>query len=464
MRRVLLAAVLFPIGLAGCGKRINPAWCQLPENQSDSECPATIEDATVVTTACSDDNDCASDPVGKLCNAGVCVVCRESSDCMDVAAPVCTDHVCLPCQHDLECGGSANAYCQDGRCEQATMAFFASPSGTGEACSEAMPCSLTTGIATAIAGKKVLRLVGDASGVTFHLAAPLALSQDVRISGVSTSVVASRIVLDGGGRPDAIAISGGRVELDYLDITGAKGSAITCAGGAFVARRVWIHDLLPDDDAKTAALRASQSCALTLDSSVVSGNKHGAIDVSGASGTPFEVSNSVFFGNDGGPAVALQGNGRFEYNTVAENHGASGTSGVACQNAGNLRLDMNILVDNKVDMPPTRDNPGGKPPTTLPTPQYASCDIEHGFTYDNIDMKWAGGGDPFTAHALTRFTPLYPVNINNVSCQGMLDIDQQPRPAHARCDMGADECADCTQFSPLNIGYDFQDLDPGHGH
>lgn len=455
MRRVLLLLLL-----VGCGKRINPAWCQLPENQSDSECPATIEDAAVVSTACGDDNDCASDPVGKLCNAGVCVVCRASTDCTDVAAPVCAQNVCLPCQHDLECGGSANAYCQDGQCQQATQAWFASPSGTGD-CSEAAPCSLLAGIAKAIAMPKVLRLVGDNSGLTFHLTAPLSLSQDVRISGISTNNVESRIAIDGGGLADAIVVSGGHVELDYLNVTGAKGSAISCAGGAFVARRVWIHDLV--DDGANAALRASQSCALTLDASVVTGNKHGALDVSGG-GTPFEISNSVFAGNDGGPAVTLHGNGRFEYDTVAENHGASGTSGVQCQNAGNLRLDMNILVNNTVDKPPTRDNGNGKPPTTLPTPQYANCDVEHGFTYDNVDMKFAGGSDPFTAHALTRFTPIYPVNISNVNCQGTLDIDQQPRPAHSRCDMGADECADCTQFSPINIGYNYQDLDPGHGH
>lgn len=458
MRRVVLAALL----LAGCGKRINPAWCQLPENQSDSECPANIEDAAVVTTACSNDNDCASDPIGKLCNAGVCVVCRDSGDCMDVAAPVCTNNVCLPCQHDLECGNSANAYCQDGQCEQATMAYFASPGGSGAMCSEALPCDLPTGVQTAITNHKVLRLVGDSTGVTFHLAAPLTLSQDVRISGVSTSTLAQRIILDGGGRTDAIVVSGGQVTLDDVYITGAKGSAIDCTGGTFVARRLWIHDLQDDDDTKNAALRSSASCALTLDASVVSGNKHGAIDVSGASGTPFEVSNSVFFGNDGGPAVLLHGNGRFEYDTVVENHAVSGTSGVSCTNAGGVRLDMNILVNNKLDNPPTKSNGNNKPPSVLPAPQFDGCDTEHGFTYDSVDMQFAGGDDPFTAHALTRMTPIYPVNISNVSCQGMLDIDQQARPAHSRCDMGADECADCTQFSPINLGYNYQDPNPGH--
>ena len=465
MRSVVLVAAL--MGAWGCGKRINPAWCQQAENQSAAECPAAIADAQVQETACHASSDCAADPLNKLCNtadnADVCVECLASTDCADPMAPFCTpDHVCLPCEHDIECG-DASHYCEDGQCKMSSSAFYASPGGHGDPamCLQTAPCSLADGIALALSGHKVLRLIGDATGVTFTVTSTIQLTSDLRISGVSDPDPQKRIILTGANVDPMFRITSGNIELDYLVITGTKGTAIACQGGGFVGRRLHVHDLV--EDGAVPAFSAASACSLTLDASVITGNQHGAIDVSGSADAPFAIHNNVFAKNTGGPAVALHGNGRFEYNTVVENHGKDGTSGVLCSAADGVRLDMNILADNGLDNPPTQQNEGNKPPTILPAPQYQDCTLEHGFSNDNVDLKFLRGSDAFTQYRLTPNTPLSVVNISDVVCSGMSDIDLTPRPARARCDMGADECADCQLNDPRNTGYQEQGM-TGNGN
>ena len=446
MRSVVLVAALW--SASGCGKRINPAWCQQAENQSAAECPAAIADAQVQETACHDNSDCARDPLNHFCDtamsADVCVECLDNTNCADPTSPICTTdhHVCLPCQHDFECGTGGGKYCQDGQCYMSTDAYYASPQGHGDPnmCLQATPCSLADGLARAISGHKVLRLIGDGSGAIFHVTSPITLGADgptLRISGVSDPT--TRIAIDGGGTLNpVIKIIGGTIELDFLTVQGAKGAALACSAGNFVGRRLYIHDLA--DDGQSAAFSASSACKLTLDASVITTNKHGALNVSGGSDTPFEIHNNVFAKNTGGPAVTLSGNGRFEYNTVDGNHGKDGTSGVLCNEADGVRLDMNILSNNRLDNPPTKPNPDPKkPPTVQPAPQYVGCTMEHGFSDDNADLQFGGGSDPFTQYRLTPpsfevlgGTPLSVVNISDVVCAGMTDIDMTPRPAYAR--------------------------------
>jgi hypothetical protein len=464
MRSVVLVAAL--IGAPGCGKRINPAWCQQAENQSAAECPAAIADAAVQETSCHANPDCASDPLNKFCRTDrtpdVCVECLLSTDCPDPASPVCTsDNVCLPCAHDSECGDGSH-YCQDGHCLISTSAYFASPAGNGDPamCLQTAPCSLTDGVARALAGGKVLRLIGDSTGLTFKVANQITLASDIRISGVSGTDPSTRIIINGNNLDPVFKITTGRVELDYVVITGAKGTAIACTGGKFTGRRLHIHDLV--DDNSSPAFSAAAQCDLTLEASVIMGNKHGAIDVSGSSDAPFGIRNNVFAKNLGGPAVTLHGNGRFEYNTVADNRGKDGTSGVLCSQADGVTLDMNILANNALDNPPTQPGQGNKPPTVLPAPQYQGCTLEHGFSDDNVNLQFAMGNDAFTQYSLTLFTPLSVVNISDVVCAGLSDIDMALRPAHARCDMGADECANCQFNDPRNTGYQEQGQNGQH--
>ena len=453
MRRVVLAAAL--VGAIGCGKRINPAWCQQPENQSASDCPATIEDAAVVETSCHANSDCAGDPVDKLCltatGEDVCVQCLSMADC-EAASPVCSDaHACLPCEHDFECGTDGNQYCQDGRCLVSTSALYAAPDGTGTTCLQTAPCSLAQGVALATQDGKVLRLVPSGANYTFSVGAVISLAANIRISGPSDPDPNKRVTLDGGGLSGPmIKISGGTVELDFLNLTGVQGTALQCSTGTFTARRLYLHDL--QARGTDAALTAATACSLLLDGVVIDGNPHGAVDVSGSAETPFEIRNSVFANNAGGPAVTLRGNGHFEYNTVVGNRAHDTTSGVSCVDTTAVLLDMNILANNTLEVGPTKN---GKP---TPVPQLDGCRTDHGYSHDVVDLRLAGSSDPFLTYSLTPFTPLDVVNVSNVSCAGLTDIDQAARPAHARCDMGADECSNCVLFDFRNDGDNEQDL------
>jgi hypothetical protein len=95
------------------------------------------------------------------------------------------------------------------------------------------------------------------------------------------------------------------------------------------------------------------------------------------------------------------------------------------------------------------------PPPPPPPPQQVGCDmaIQHGYTGYKAELAFlyeiSLNVSPWNAWHLTQDSPTDIVNIPNVRCDDPAkhDIDDTARPAHNRCDMGADECDNCTQTS-----------------
>jgi hypothetical protein len=436
MRWLALVAVL------GCGKRINPAWCQQPENQSAAEC-SQIADALAIVTTCSSNPDCASaDPHNPYCNTmvspAVCVECTDRSQC-STDLPACTQNICSTCVENVDCGSDL---CILGKCEAAAKALFASPAGTPSDCTnQAAPCDLTTGIAQAIAQGKVLDLVPSGSNVTFKLTSTVELKSSIRITGEG-------VIIDGGTADPAIKIEGGTATLLSLTIQNAPGAALQCETGGLSARRIFIQN--SKDNGRDAAIISGQTCQVSIDESVVVNNARGALDLVSANELKYLVQNSVFANNSGGPAVTLNGMGSFVYNTVVDNQAKDTTGGIVCQNGPTL--DMDIIADNEgaaADPMQLAPAPPPKPDATPPPPQFTGCDVGRSYTGYNVNFEFLGGSNAFTHWHLTQFSPTTVVNIADVKCDDPAnpthDIDDKLRPAHNRCDMGADECDSCYQ-------------------
>ncbi len=442
--------------LGGCGKRINPAWCQQPENQSVTEC-GNIADAKVQSTACSDNDSCAqANPDMPYCDMGICVQCTTASQC-PMNLPACTMNMCSACTQNSDC---STDFCDQGVCANPQDAIIVSPTGTGTQCGIApndptmkvVPCDLLTGIGQAIANGKILRLVPDSSGSKFSPTATVKLPGNIRITGEGT-------VIDGSQANPTFQITSGQDAFDNLSFDNMSGTAIACMSGSLTAKRIYIHDGRTSND---PAFTSMPNCTIALDESVIYKAQHGALDIAAGDDTGFLIHNSVFASNSGGPAVVLSGKGVFEYNTVVNNSAPTSTGGVTC--SGEQTLDMNILANNDVDMPTTPAvAPVGPPkdagaPPPPPPPQQVGCDmtIVHGYTGYKAELwfEWEvslSTPSAWDAWHLTEASPTDVVNIPNVTCDDPAnpkhDIDDTARPAHNRCDMGADECATCTQTS-----------------
>ena len=83
--------------------------------------------------------------------------CELSTEC--TAPEVCVMGQCQPCDSDAHCGpADANVCLPDGTCALTTRIAYASPGGTGAACSLGAPCSISQAFITA-AGSPTLDIV-----------------------------------------------------------------------------------------------------------------------------------------------------------------------------------------------------------------------------------------------------------------------------------------------------------------
>jgi pectin methylesterase-like acyl-CoA thioesterase len=117
------------VGLLGCGKHINPAWCDVP-GHSDPACERFAIDAAVdapdaaPTVACTTDDQCAS------------AVCSGAGTCVDPA----------------------------------TLLYATAIGGAGNTCTADAPCMLAVAIAGSTVGRNVVVLAPGVytEGVTIN--------------------------------------------------------------------------------------------------------------------------------------------------------------------------------------------------------------------------------------------------------------------------------------------------------
>lgn len=305
MRWAALVAGLAILAVAGCGKHINPEWC---ERNNDPECPTgePDEDAGVLVDDAEPD---APGPPG-------------------------------PCESDEDCPLPFRVCRRNGVCATRDNVVFAAPNGMGTECTTTARCSLPTAIAVANPERELIFLQG---GV---YAGPIEVTRSVRM-GILVRCPngnCSNIPTIQGDATGAIKVSGGaevEVELRNIDIIGAGDAAISCTDATLVARGLVISG-------NHSGIRSA--CALTLERSTLTRNREGALIVTGGS---INVRNNFIVNNgnmdlmsNANVEIAAAVTGTFAFNTVAHNDAKQNrVPGVDCKSTA-VTVPGNLITEN----------------------------------------------------------------------------------------------------------------------
>jgi len=361
---VLTVRWLVVLAAAGCGRHINPAWCAQP-GHIDPACPTELG--------------------------------------IDAAPGACAS--------DDACPGTA-CLLPEGVCADPAATLYASPTGSGSACTTTARCALGTAIEQSTAARDVILLDRGVYNGT------IAIDHAVRVLGNGAT-------LEGPSVGPAVVISNNvAAQLERMAITGAAaGSAISCASGSLTGRSLLITG---------NQLGITSACALTLTRSVISQNTDGALSI--ASGS-IAIRNN-FIVNNGGPTLGRSANvtiaagvtGSFAFNTVAYNDAkANSTPGVDCSATG-LETAGNLITDN------THKGAFDVDPQVT-----GACDFTRSYTQPGAggnDVHWVNvAASDF--HLTADSTAV--LDSPGLTCAGLDDFDGEPRPMGAGCDFGADE-------------------------
>lgn len=418
-----IVAALFA---AGCLKK-SEKYCALHDDPA--HCPAP--DAPV-GPVCDDNTDCAAPtPVCDSAGSKTCVGCVMDSDCTAQAtAPVCGDaHTCGGCRVHEDC--ASEACMPDGSCAaMGDVAYVDTVMGTGAGvCTKMNPClKVSQGIASL---KKVIKLTGvndegvsidnRADGITLLGATG---AQLVRNNGV---------ILDIKGSTSLVVVG---VTIGPNVDTFTTGVSLSAASTATVElRRVRLQHN------SSGAVRVQDGTIRMFDSTLYS-NSGGGISVS-SSALGFVIRNNFIISNGrssgvtptgtGGALIEADVGGTFEYNTVAYN-GSSGLNraGVHCEGPSNHAAN-NIVVGNTEMANGTND--GTQINTNTPCGFGNTVKAGNGAPL----MFVAYAADPPDLH-LTAASPGTVLDAaGDCAATVPTDVDRQPRPYGAACDVGADE-------------------------
>lgn len=408
----------------GCGKQLNPAYCD--EHPNDPDCRnagLVLIDAPL--GECTASTQCAGNPAGGVCDvlSQTCVQCIVGEDvsACSGATPQCgEDHACHGCVYDAHCPGS-NVCLPSGMCADESTVLYAQPSATGTACTQTEPCTLGNAIAAVSAARHIVKMTVSA-GITYS-EPPLTIStaQPLQILGHSATFTPI-----GGG--DAITVNAANVEIVGLTVSGATqgGDGIACTGTTILSLR----QMKIADNAGFGVVTAG--CTTTIDRTRISRNPLGAMSLSAGK---LEIRNNILDHNgsdqlEQGNVVIQNASGRFVFNTVVENLSKGGggrIGGVNCSPASGLAM---VVARNIVS-----GNGAGKPLGGTCTTGTTN------FTGKLGDIKFAD----VTAYRLSDKTPTTILRDDPESgpdCMaGTIYIDDyegQTRPVNY-CDRGADE-------------------------
>ena len=422
---------------AGCGKQLNPDYCEA--HAGDPDCVAHGFIAIDAAPPCMTDNDCP-DPAHHVCDTMIhaCVQCTPTDHAACAAPPAAcsTGDVCVGCTKDGDCGSGGVCLVASNTCVDVSALLYASPSGTGSACSEASPCSLPTAITTADAAHHVIEL----QGTTYTLTGTLELNKEGLL--LLPSQGAKPLLTTPSGTVLHVTAS---VELDGIEVQGTNDDIIVCDGSAaranLVLERVNVHGSTRD------AIN-SNKCNVTLERSRVSSVKETAV---WANDAVINLRNSFIYSNGANDyqyaAVVLRGNttGTLQFNTISYNTGYDQMIGIGPHKTEITEpssLDCDQNGSNSVSVIGNLFIEDGKVAV-----RYTAC--SGNYTTDNFigkadDAKFAS---PPTDLHLTMDTPTGTGKVRddgNTNCANNgQDLDGDARPQNAACDYGADE------FTPL---------------
>jgi hypothetical protein len=345
MARPLLGALLVVALAPGCGKQLNPAYCD--QHPDDVDCRSSGMVAIDAPMGeCRTSAQCAGNPSGSVCDvlSQTCVQCILDVDVTGCsgATPQCgEDHQCHGCIYDAHCPGS-NVCLPSGMCADETAVLYARPNGTGTACTQAEPCTLTNALAQVTAAKHIVKMTATSGTSYSEPPITIATTQPVQILGPSTTLRPS-------GAGHAIAVNATNVEIVGLTVANATGGGdgISCTGTTILSLRQmrFLNN--------TGLGVSSAGCTVTIERTRISGNALGAMSLSAGK---LELRNNIIDKNgtdqlENGNVRIQNAAGRFVFNTVVENRskgGAQRVGGINCNPAAGeqVLVSRNIVSGN----------------------------------------------------------------------------------------------------------------------
>lgn len=420
-RQLALATLL---AATGC-KETEPNYCE------DVPVTNNCMDKIDADSSCSSSAQCSgATPVCDVTGTKSCVQCTtaDAAACSG-ATPVCAaSNTCERCTMHAQC--TSNVCLPDGSCSDGANVAYVAATGSGAACTKAMPCNT---LAAAVATNKPLvkiaaGLVKDASKTT--------------IDGKAVTILAdqgAKLDRDGDGPILEITSANADVKIFDLEVTGASGVSgadgivVTPNGGApkLTLTRVKVT-------ANQGTGVTSSGGALTIAQSTVSTNQGGGISVTGT-GTTFDITNNFIYRNgdpDNGTfggvnlGIATAGSNRFEFNTVVDNRASAGPTrvgGVLCDIAA-FTAANNIVARNTV----------GGSATVANAQTLGNC------TYPTSKVQQDMAGLALASPDVTPYS--YKLTANSsaqdqatTSSTITVDNDGDSRPQGPQKDIGADE-------------------------
>lgn len=415
-KSIVLCWVFAAVSIAGC-KNEHSNYCEdVPDTHN---CMDKID----ADMSCTSNAQCSgATPVCDVGGTNMCVQCTtaDASACSGLM-PVCgSNNMCQACTMHSQCTTS-NVCLPDGSCSDGTNVAYVAASGSGIACTKAMPCAT---VANALATNRTyIKISGT-------------IDEAVTINNDSATILAdpgAKLIRTNNG--NILVIDGTSVVTIYdLEISGASGTGVGVSMPSGVAQQVTLDRVKLTNNAGGAI--SALGGTLTVSQSTISGNSGGGISMVGT-GITFNITNNFIVRNGnsstatvGGASLAGTASSVFAFNTVVDNqilNTTLGAGGVLCDIAG-FTAPNNIIVRNFVNADETKTNSNTNGQCSYPTSTTATSVAGLMFASpDNLPYNYHIGS---TSTAVDQATTASSVAI---------DFDGDARPQGVAPDRGADE-------------------------
>jgi hypothetical protein len=424
---------------------VTPDECSRIGSNAPKPCSLGVcvhNECTTANASCDGDEDCSGDT--RFCVAETCSVCRTSATC-PVSSPVCdeTSHSCRACAKDQECDSGACDLAV-GACVDPGAILYASPAGTSaDACTRLAPCSLSHAASLVdTAHQYIVLLPGiHTSGASFNSKSAIIVgdaatidltSSDIEVFNSSPGIVAVRF------RNFSVVATN-----QFLGIFGTR-NAINC--GLKTELTIDNIDMTIGTGGGGAGITAIGSQGtVTIRNSTIS---HGNVSVSGellidrstfldasllisSSGTPIEISNSIFVAGPNGLGIFITQNAADNLNGGLILNNTIIGSQIGCSGATSKHFESNIFYNSTFFIDSDKIN----------------CNYDYNLIFPSFDLGGTGNktGDPSFAdlagndyHLRLGSPAIGTANPNRAPPFGH-DRDGVDRPQGAGVDVGAFE-------------------------
>jgi hypothetical protein len=341
----MIAAML----AGGCGKQLNPAYCDEHPNDPDCRNSGLVEiDAPM--GECRDDSMCSGNPNGAVCDVGsqTCVQCLEGKTAACTGAtPQCgSDHLCHGCLMDAHCSATSNVCLPNGECADATKVLYAHQTGTGTTCTQSAPCTFTTAVASVDTSRYIIKLLSD--GTAVYREPPITIGPT---AAPAVQILGHSARFEPNAAGDAITVTGGNVEIVGLTVQRATGGSSGIACNATGLAVLTLRQMSLVDNTLYGV--SSNGCTVTIERSRFQRNPSAAMQLTAGK---IELRNNIIDHNGNGTLETGNINvrnvsGRIVFNTIVENlakGGSDRTGGIDCSAASGQQvlIARNILSDN----------------------------------------------------------------------------------------------------------------------